>query len=154
MEHCSCSRSCSSDLAHQVFKDPDETVETFPDTETMEGGSIEFKQVGGDTFGLKEPVAVFVSYPGAGGLINNSAKAVVMPSVTHQTSPLSRTSSTRVSSSEVACSRTPLLSSARPSRLRTARTRDPARRPHPRPRKQLQVSFNSRITLVLLWFLR
>ena len=53
-----------------MFKDPDETVETFPDTETMEGGSIKFKQVGGDTFGLKEPVAVFVSYPGAGGLIN------------------------------------------------------------------------------------
>ena len=53
MEHCSCSRSCSSDLADQVFKDPDETVETLPmDSETMEGGSIEFKQVGGDSFGL------------------------------------------------------------------------------------------------------
>ena len=61
MEHCSCSRSCSSDLADQVFKDPDETVETLPmDSETMEGGSIEFKQVGGDSFGLKEPVAVCV----------------------------------------------------------------------------------------------
>ena len=40
-----------------MFKDPDET---FLDTETMEGGSIEFKQVGGDSFGLKEPVAVCV----------------------------------------------------------------------------------------------
>ena len=49
MEHCSCSRSCSSDLARQVFQDPDES---FPDAETMEGGSIEFKQVGGDSFGL------------------------------------------------------------------------------------------------------
>ena len=32
-----------------MFQDPDES---FPDAETMEGGSIEFKQVGGDSFGL------------------------------------------------------------------------------------------------------
>ena len=47
-------RSCSSDLAHQVFLDLDEDV---LDIETLrEGGNITFEQVGGNSFGFKELV--------------------------------------------------------------------------------------------------